>query len=60
MYLEKIPDEELQKMPHTKAQKSNPQLRLEPTLHGWKGRKADMLTITPCIAPSAGHGTDFM
>ena len=29
---EKTPDEELQKMPHTKARKFKPQARLEPTL----------------------------
>ena len=31
-YQEKTPDDKLQKMPHTKAQKFKPQLRLEPTL----------------------------
>ena len=29
-YQEKTPDDELQTMPHTKAQKSKPQTRLEP------------------------------
>ena len=31
-YLEKTPDDELQKMPHTKARKFKPQARLEPAL----------------------------
>ena len=31
-YPEKTPDNELHKMPHTKAWKSKPQLRLQPTL----------------------------
>ena len=31
-YSEKTPDDELQKMPHALAQKSNPQVRLEPAL----------------------------
>ena len=31
-YPEKTPDDELQKMPHTKAGKFEPQLRLKPTL----------------------------
>ena len=54
-YPEQTPDNELQKMPHTKAQKSKPQPRLEPTLeHWWQARKADVLTITPHIAPSIG------
>ena len=29
-YPEKIPDDELQKMPHTKGRKSKPRARLEP------------------------------
>ena len=31
-YPEKIPDDELQKMPHTKARKFKPQARFEPAL----------------------------
>ena len=31
-YLEKTPDDEFQKMLHTKARKFKPQLSLEPTL----------------------------
>ena len=34
-YPEKTPDDELQKMPHTKARKFKPQARLEPTLEHW-------------------------
>ena len=35
-------------MPHTKAPKSKPQPRLEPTLQRWwQARNADVLTITP-------------
>ena len=45
-YLEKPLDDELQKMPHTKARKSKPQARLELALkHCWQGRKGDVLTI---------------
>ena len=51
-YPEKTPDDELQKMPHTKARKFKPQARLEPAQqHWWQARKVDLLTITPCIAP---------
>ena len=33
-------------------EKFKPQLRLKPALeHWWQARKADVLTITPCIAP---------
>ena len=54
-YPEKTPDDELQKMPHTKARKFKPQPRLEPTLQGWwQARKADVLTVTPSLAPSTG------
>ena len=39
-------------MPHTKEPKSKPQSGLEPTLtHGWRARKADVLTITPRADP---------
>ena len=31
-FLEKTPDDELQKMPHTKARQFKPQPRLEPAL----------------------------
>ena len=34
-YPEKTPDDELQKMLHTKARKFNPQPRLEPALWYW-------------------------
>ena len=53
-YLEKTPDDELQKLPHTKVRKFKPQPRLEPALqHWWQllARKADVVTITPRIAP---------
>ena len=51
-YLEKTPDDELQKMTQSKARKSKPQPRLEPALwHWWQARKADVLTITPRVAP---------
>ena len=52
--LEKTPDGKLQKMPHTKAREFKPQPRLKPTLwQWWQARKADMLTITPCVAPKS-------
>ena len=51
--LEKNPDDELQKMPHTKAWRFKPQARLEPAqYHWWQARKADVLTVTPHVAPS--------
>ena len=51
-YLEKTLDDELQKMPHIKARKFQPQPRLEPAnQHWWQARKADVLTITPRVAP---------
>ena len=50
---EKTPGDELQKMPHTTAQRFKPQARLEPAQsHWWQARKADMLTVTPRVAPS--------
>ena len=50
-YPEKTPDNKLQKMPHTTAWRFKPQARLEPTQqHWWQARKADMLTVTPCVA----------
>ena len=51
-YPEKTPDDELQKMPHTKSQRFKPQARLEPAQeHWWQARKAVMLTVTPRVAP---------
>ena len=52
-YPEETCDDELQKMPHTKARKVKPQSRLEPALlDWWQARKADMLTITLRDAPT--------
>ena len=45
-YPEKTPDDELQKMPHSKARIFKPQARLEPA----QARKADVLTVTPRVA----------
>ena len=54
-YPEKTPGDELQKMPHTTARRFKPQARLEPAQqHWWQVRKADMLTVTPRLAPSIG------
>ena len=51
-YPEKTPDDDLQKMPHTKARRFKPQARLEPAqLHWWQARKADELTVTSRVAP---------
>ena len=51
-YPEKTPGDELQKMPHTTARRFKPQARLEPAQqHWWQARKADMLTVTPRVAP---------
>ena len=50
-YLEKTHGDELQKMPHTKAWRFKPQARLEPAQqHWWQARKADVLTVKPCVA----------
>ena len=39
-------------MPHTTARRFKPQARLEPAQqHWWQARKADMLTVTPRVAP---------
>ena len=55
-YPEKTPDNELQKMPHTTTRKFKPQARLKPTLkHWWQARKADVLTVTPRVAPACLH-----
>ena len=54
-YPEKTPGDELQKMPHFKARIFKPQARLEPAqLHWWQARKADVLTVTPRVAPNVG------
>ena len=51
-YPEKTPCNELQKMPHTKARRFKPQARLEPAqYHWWQAMKADVLTVTPRVAP---------
>ena len=49
-YPEKTPTDELQIMPHTKAQRLKPQRRLEPAQQHWRqARKADVLTVTPRV-----------
>ena len=51
-YPEKTPGDELQKMPHTTARRLKPQARLEPAqYHWWQARKADMVIVTPRVAP---------
>ena len=51
-YPEKTPGDEIQKMPHTTARRFKPQARLEPAQQHWlQARKADMLTVTPRVAP---------
>ena len=50
-YPEKIPGDELQKMPHTKARQFKPRPRHEPAQqHWWQARKADVLAVTPLVA----------
>ena len=40
-------------MPHTKARRFKPQVRLEPAQrHWWQARKADVLTVTARVTPS--------
>ena len=54
-YHEKTPDDYLQKMPRTKARRFKPEPRLESVQqHWWQARKADVLTMTPRVAPSIG------
>ena len=49
---EKIQGDELQKTPRTEAQRFKSQPRVEPAQqHWWQARKADMLTVTPRVAP---------
>ena len=59
VYPEKTLDDELLKMPHTKARKLKPQPRLKPAhWHWWQARKADVLTITPIKTHKASKQTD--
>ena len=59
-YPEKSPGDELQKLPHTKARRFKPQARLEPhTTALVQARKADVLTVTPHVAPNTGFLTGF-
>ena len=52
-YPEKTPDDKLQKMLHTKAQKFKPQQRLKPTLYiGGRLGKQMCLTLHHTIAPN--------
>ena len=52
-YPEKTHGDELQKMPHTTVRRFKPQARLEPApQHWWQAWKADVLTMTPRVAPS--------
>ena len=54
-YPEKTLGDELQRMPHTKARRFKSQARLEPTQqHWWQARTADVLTVTPRVAPNDG------
>ena len=54
-YPEKTPGDELQKMPHTAARTFKPQARLEPAQkRWWQVRKADLLTVIPRVAYTAG------
>ena len=57
-YPEKTSGDELQKMPHTKAQRFKPKARLEPVQYRWwQARKADVLTVKPRVAPTfLGNG----
>ena len=51
-YPEKIPGDELQKMPHIKARIFKLQVRLElAQCRWWQDRKADVLTVTPRVGP---------
>ena len=59
-YPEKTPDNELQTMPHAKARRFEPQARLESAQwHWWQARNADVLTITPRIAPTLSVAGKF-
>ena len=55
-YLKKTPDDELQKMPHTKARKFKLQARFEPAQwHWWLASEADVLTVIPRVARYTTH-----
>ena len=60
-YPEKTPDDELQKMPHTKAQKFKRQARLEHAQqHWWQARNTDVLTThhtSPCMMNATTDNT---
>ena len=57
-YPEKTPGDELQKMPHNKARRFKSQARLEPAQkHWWQARKADVITVTPRVAPAQNSTT---
>ena len=59
-YPEKNPGDKLQKMPHTKAQRSKPQSKLKPTQqHWWQARKADVQTATPRGTKTTCHIYSF-
>ena len=49
-YPEKTTDDQLQKMPHTKAQRFKPNRDSNPHNSIGKARKADVLTVTPRVA----------
>ena len=49
-YPEKSPDDEIQKMPHTKSQNSSPDRDSNP--HWWHARKTDMLSYYATRRPT--------
>ena len=58
---EKIPGDQLQKIPHTKVQKFKPQARLEPAQqHWWQARKADVLTLTPRVLWVLARAAEYL
>ena len=56
-YPEKTPGDELQEMPHPTARRFKLRARLEPA-HWWQARKADVLTVTPHVAPDLHFDVD--
>ena len=48
VYPETTPGDKLRILPHTKARRFKPQVRLEPTQqHRWQARKVDVLAVIP-------------
>ena len=60
-YPDKIPDDELQKIPHIlQLEDSSPKRDSNPRMYRWQARKADMLTVTLTIMILASKSIRFV